>query len=311
MIRFLLSRLSQALLALFALSVAVFLAVRLTGDPTTYLLSAQATDQDRANLRRALGLDQSLFNQFGIYISNVLHGDLGTSYTDQRPVLDVILERLPATMELAFYAVLFAALIGIPLGVWTAVKRRSLLDRAVQGLAIVGMSAPTFWVGIMLITLFAGYMGLLPTGGRNGPTTLILPVTVLVISLVGGMIRLSRTSMIEVLDSEYIKFARMRGLSPQRTIWKHALKNALTPVLTFSGIMLAALLNGTVVIESVFGWPGIGSLALQGVTERNYPLLQGTVLLSGLLYIGVSLAVDIAYAVIDPRVRHAVQGAAA
>jgi peptide/nickel transport system permease protein len=275
----------------------------MSGDPTTFLLSAEAATEDRVALRQALGLDKSIPEQFAIYVADALQGDLGTSFTHRRPVVDVLAERLPATIELAIAAMLVSIVIGIPLGVWTAVRRGTWSDRLVQVTAIVGMSAPAFWIGIMLVTLFGGYLRWLPTYGRDGPQHLILPVVTLAFFLVASMIRLTRSSMLEVLGSEYVKFARMRGLSRSRMIWKHALKNALIPVITFAGIMLASLLNGTVVVESVFGWPGVGSVALQAVEERNFPLLQGAVLLSGFLYITTALIVDLTYAYVDPRIR--------
>ena len=303
MTQFAISRAAQALLALFTLVVLVFMSVRISGDPTHFLLSAEASTEDRLALRHALGLDKPVIDQFVIYISNAVQGDLGDSFSHRRPVIDILVERLPATFQLAIAAMLVSVAVGVPLGVWTAVRKGSLADRLVQVTAIVGMSAPAFWVGIMLITLFGGVLRWLPTHGRDGPEHLILPVVTLSFFLVASMIRLTRSSMLEVLNSEFVKFARMRGLSRSRTVWKHALKNALIPVITFAGIMLASLLNGTVVVESVFGWPGVGTVALQAVEERNFPLLQGAVLLSGFLYITTALIVDLMYAYVDPRIR--------
>lgn len=303
--RYALAKAGQAFLALLALSLIVFLSAHATGDPAKYLLSPEAaTRADYERLKEMLGLDRPLIVQFGSFIFNALRGDFGISIEHRRPVIDLLAERLPATLELAFSALSVALLVGIPLGVIAALRRRSLVDRIVTGLSILSMAAPQFWIGILLISLFAAHLNLLPAFGRGDLAHLILPTLTLGLYLVAGVVRLVRSSMLDVLTSDYVRFARLKGLTEARVTWKHALKNALIPVITFAGIMLGALLNGTIVVEQVFAWPGLGRLTLEAVTERNFPLLQGAVLLSGTFYIVSALVVDLAYAWVDPRIRY-------
>jgi peptide/nickel transport system permease protein len=301
---YLFKRTLEALLTLVALTLLVFLSARATGNPARYLMPPEVSSpEELARLERLLGLDKSLIEQFGLFLSNAAQGNLGTSFFHDRPVLEMLLERLPATIELAATAVLAALLIGIPLGAVAAVRRGSIIDRVVSAAAILSMSIPTFWVGIMLIVLFATQLRLLPAFGRDGPAELILPVATLTLSILAGMVRLTRSSMLEVLDSDFVKFARMKGLSTWRVTWKHALKNALLPVITFAGISLGQAFNGVVVVENVFAWPGLGRLTLDAVVQRDFPLLQGAVLFGGLFFVATAFVVDLAYALIDPRIR--------
>ena len=214
------------------------------------------------------------------------------------------MERLPATLELALGAFILSIIIGIPLGILFAVKRDSIYDGLGKLFAVIGIAAPGFWVAIMGILLFGAILGWLPTFGRGGIQHLILPSLVLAWASTAGMVRLGRSSMLEVLDSEYVKFAQVKGLAERVVIWKHALKNAVIPVLTFSGLTLAGLLNGSVAIEIVFAWPGIGRLMLQGIQTRDFPIVQATVLAAGLFYVITALIVDILYAYINPRIRY-------
>ena len=216
----------------------------------------------------------------------------------------MLVERIPATLQLAGAGMLLAIVMGIPLGILSAVKKDSLLDKLVKLFAIVGIGAPQFWVAIMLILVFGGILQWLPTFGRGGPSHFILPSFVLAWSIMAGMMRLGRSSMLEVLDSEFVKFARAKGLVETLVIWKHALRNAMIPLVTFGGISLAGLLNGTIVIEVVFAWPGVGLLMLEGVAQRNFPIVEATVLTSGFFYILTSLIVDILYVYIDPRIKY-------
>jgi peptide/nickel transport system permease protein len=302
--RLILARVVQGLFTLLILSVIVFMSVRLSGDPALLLLPPEATTPDYEQLRKNLGLDKPLVVQYGNFLKDAIRGDFGMSITTRRPARDVLLERIPATLQLAAAGMALAVAVGIPLGVLSAVKRDSLFDKTAKFFAIIGMAAPQFWVAIMLILLFGAILQWLPTYGRGGPQHVILPAFVLAWSIMAGMMRLGRSSMLEVLDSEYVKFARVKGLHERLVLWKHALRNALIPLLTFSGISLAGLLNGAIVVEVVFAWPGVGRLMLEGVVQRNFPVVVATVLTSALLYIITALIVDILYVYVDPRIRY-------
>lgn len=305
MTRHLTRRLSHAVAALAVLSLIVFLSAHATGDPARYLLSPEAaTTADYEHLKRMLGLDKPLPEQFGLFLLNAARGDLGTSIVYHRPVVDIVLERLPATLQLALTAMMVSVALGVPLGVLAAVRRNSIIDRIVTAASVTGMAAPPFWIGIMLVTLFAGHLRWLPAFGRDAEASIILPAATLSLGLIAGIVRLTRSSMVEVLASDYVRFARLKGLSDARVIWVHALKNALIPVITFAGIMLGSLLNGSIVVEQVFGWPGVGRLTLEAMTHQDFPLLQGAVLFAGSFYIISSFGVDLAYAMVDPRLRY-------
>ena len=302
--RYILSRVFQGLIALLALSLIIFMSVHLSGDPALLLLPPEATTADYDQLRENLGLDRPILVQYGTFLKNALRGDFGTSITTRRPARDILLERIPATLQLAAAGMVLAIVMGIPLGILSAVKRDTVLDKVCKLFAIAGIGAPQFWVAIMLILLFGAILQWLPTFGRGGPSHFVLPAFVLAWSIMAGMMRLGRSSMLEVLDSEFIKFARVKGLTEGLVIWKHALRNALIPLITFSGISLAGLLNGAIVVEVVFAWPGVGRLMLEGVAQRNFPIVEATVLTSGFFYIISSLVVDILYVYIDPRIRY-------
>lgn len=302
--RFILIRVVQAILTLWMLSLAIFLSVHLTGDPAQYLLGPELGNQEYEQLKKNLGLDRPLIVQYGEFTLNILQGDFGKSAIKGIEARDLLMQRLPATLQLALAAFIISIVIGVPLGILSAVKRDTWLDTLAKLFAVVGIAAPSFWVGIMVILLFGAILGWLPTFGRGGIDHLILPALVLGWASMAGMVRLSRSSMLEVLDSEYVKFARIKGLSESLVIWKHALKNAIIPVLTFGGLTLAGLLNGSVAIEIVFAWPGIGTLMLQGIRTRDFPVVQATVLAAGFFYVATALLVDILYAYVNPRIRY-------
>lgn len=302
--RFILIRVVQAILTLWMLSLAIFLSVHLTGDPAQYLLGPELGNQEYEQLKKNLGLDRPLIVQYGEFTLNILQGDFGKSAIKGIEARDLLMQRLPATLQLASAAFILSVVIGVPLGILSAVKRDTWLDTLAKLFAVVGIAAPSFWVGIMVILLFGAILGWLPTFGRGGIDHLILPALVLGWASMAGMVRLSRSSMLEVLDSEYVKFARIKGLSESLVIWKHALKNAIIPVLTFGGLTLAGLLNGSVAIEIVFAWPGIGTLMLQGIRTRDFPVVQATVLAAGFFYVATALLVDILYAYVNPRIRY-------
>ena len=302
--RYILVRLLQALITLVILSLAVFLSVQLTGDPALYLLGPESTDADYEQLKKNMGLDKPLVVQYGLFLSKVVQLDFGKSHISQLPASKELFERFPATLQLAGAAFFLSMVVGIPLGILSAVKRDSIFDNLGKFFAVAGIAAPSFWLAIMLILLFGAILGWLPTFGRGGLDHLILPAFVLSWSSMAGVLRLSRSSMLEVMDSEYVKFARIKGLSERLVIYKHAMKNACIPVLTFSGLTLAGLLNGSVAIEVIFAWPGIGRLMLQGINQRDFPIVQATVLAAGFFYIITALAVDILYAYVNPRIRY-------
>ena len=302
--RYILVRLLQAIITLLILSLAVFLSVQLTGDPAIYLLGPESTDADYEQLKKNMGLDKPLVVQYGLFLSKVVRLDFGDSHISKLPARKELFERFPATLQLAGAAFLLSMVVGIPLGILSAIKRDSIFDTLGKFFAVAGIAAPSFWLAIMLILLFGAILGWLPTFGRGGLDHLILPAFVLSWSSMAGVLRLSRSSMLEVMDSEYVKFARIKGLSERLVIYKHALKNACIPVLTFSGLTLAGLLNGSVAIEVIFAWPGIGRLMLQGINQRDFPIVQATVLAAGFFYIFTALAVDILYAYVNPRIRY-------
>ena len=301
--RFILIRAFQAVATLWILSVVVFASVHLTGDPALYLLGPETTDETYAQLKKNLGLDRPLIIQYLSFANDVIHGDFGISTYSGRSARDILFERFPATLQLAGAAFVLSLLLGIPLGILSAVKRDTVFDNAAKLFAVIGISAPPFWIAIMLVLLFGGILGWLPTFGRGGISHFILPVSVLAWAGMAGYVRLARSAMLEVLDSDYVKFARVKGLRENSVIWKHALRNALIPMLTFAGLTLAGLLNGSIAVEVVFAWPGLGRLMLQGITSRDFPIIQATVLAAGFFYIFTSLVVDILYAYVNPRIR--------
>ena len=302
--RYILLRFVQALFTLLILSVAVFLSVHISGDAAVLLVGPDATDADYEQIKENLGLNRPLIVQYADFLTDIARGDFGRSHLMRRSARDVLLERLPATLQLAGAAFLLSVVVGIPLGIVSALKRDSLLDSFGKFFAILGIATPNFWIAIMLILLFGAILGWLPTYGRGGLDHFILPAFVLGWSAMAGMVRLGRSSMLDVLDSEYVKFARVKGLSERMVVWKHALKNAVIPLLTFGGLTLAGLLNGSVAIEVVFAWPGIGRLMLEGISRRDFPIIQATVLVAGLFYIVTALLVDILYAYVNPRIRY-------
>jgi peptide/nickel transport system permease protein len=293
------------MIALFLMSVIVFLLGRLTGDPVSMLLSQYSTEEDRVRITEQLGLNKPVIEQYGIFIFNALKGDLGKSVAgDNRPALALILERFPASLKLALVALIISILIGIPLGVLSAVKRGSFLDASARLLALLGQSLPAFWLGIVLMYFFSVKLRLLPTSGYGGVRYFILPAATMGLFTVAAVTRLTRSSMLEVLDSEYIKLARIKGVSETIVIWKHALRNSLMPVITFMGTFFATMITGAVVIETVFSWPGIGRLAYESILNRDFPVMQGVILFMTTLYILANLIVDILYAWVDPRIRY-------
>ncbi|MFH1484736.1 MAG: ABC transporter permease [Chloroflexota bacterium] len=305
MTRFIATRILQSLLILFAVSVVIFLLARLSGDPVHLLLPLEATDEMYEETRRELGLDQPPIIQYWAFISNAVRGDFGVSISRQRePVMGMILERLPNSLILAGAAVGWSLAIGIPLGVFAAVHRRRLPDTIARIIALLGQSLPSFFVGIVFISIFAVNFRLFPVMGGGSIRHFVLPSLTIGWFVTAGVVRLLRSSMLDVLDAEYIKLARTKGVSETMVVWKHALRNAILPVATFAGFTLGILIAAAIVVETVFVFPGIGQLAYHAVLTRDYPLLQALVLVWTTLVVMINLAVDISYAYLDPRIRY-------
>jgi peptide/nickel transport system permease protein len=305
MIRFVLARLTQSLVTLVILSVVVFVLARTTGDPLHLILPMGATPEDYANARQYLGLDRPYLEQYLSFVGRAVTGDFGMSIRARRPVSELIRERLPNSLSLAAFAMAVSLAMAFPLGVMAAVKKGTAVDRTAQVVAVLGQSLPTFWVAIILVEFVAGRLQWLPAGGAGGFASYVLPGFTLGWFVVAGMMRLLRSGMLEVLDSEYVKLARLKGVAERRVVWLHALKNALVPVVTFAGIYLSILLTTAIVVETVFAWPGLGRLAYDGITSRDFPVIQAVVLTAAVIVAAVSLVVDCFYAVLDPRIRNA------
>ncbi len=306
MARFIFFRIIQAIATLIVLSAAVFFGTDLTGDAALAMAPGDARPEEIQQIRENLGLDRPAIIRYVDYLGGILVGDFGRSYNKRLPTSQLVLERVPNTIQLAVAALLIAVTIGIPLGILSAVKRDSFLDKLGKSFAILGMSMPQFWLAIILMWIFAVELNLLPVFGKEGldPRYFVIPAFSIAVFTMAGFMRLTRSAMLEVLDSEYVKFARIKGLAEQLVIFKHALKNAVIPVLTFGGISFAGLLNGSIVVEVIFNWPGLGLLMLEGIRTRDVPIIEATILVSGFLYIIMSTLVDIAYAYVDPRIRY-------
>lgn len=312
--RFLFQRFTFAALTLFAATVIVFTISRLVGDPRQFMIRPEGygvTPEQYEELGKKLGLDRPLVVQYLRWAGQVVRGDFGKTVATQRPVIEVIRERAPNTIQLAAAGWALATLIGVPMGMLSAVRRGSMLDYAARGFAILGQAVPGFWLAIMGVLIFAVQLDWLPSSTKGPPGAsfteqvkhFVLPAITLGWGGSAGYMRLTRSAMLDVLDSEYIKLARAKGASTWKVVWKHALRNALIPPVTFSALLLAFFLNGQVIIETVFGWPGLGRLATESVFQNDFTTLTGAVLVFAALFSVMSFLADIAYALIDPRVR--------
>lgn len=302
--RYIFLRLLQAIVSMFLLSILVFVLVRASGDPLAMFLPPEATLEDEARLRVAFGYDQPLHVQYFLWVANAAKGNLGNSQRTDTPALELFLDRLPNSLRLAGLGVALALLIGLPLGLVAALTRGTLLDNLARVIAVFGQSVPSFWVGLVLIELFAVEWRLLPIGGTGGLKHYILPAFTLSLLLLGGITRLLRSSLLEILNSDYIRMARSVGIPEKRVVGKHALRNALIPVVTFAGVYLALFVGGAVVVETVFTWPGVGRLVYEAVRFRDFPVIQATVLLVSAFVILINLLVDLLYVWLDPRIRY-------
>ena len=301
--QFIIRRTVYAIITLLILSLTIFLVVRLTGDPVTLLAEPGARAEDLARVRVEWGLDRPLPVQYLSFLENILTGKLGNSFNYEMPVSTLYFQRLPNSLELALAASLISFVIGIPAGLISAVRVNSAWDNFGKVVALLGLSVPGFWLGLVLILVFSVWLGWLPTSGQGDWRNLIMPALALGWYFAASLLRLTRSSMLEVLRSEYIKLARLKGLPGYVVLAMHAFKNALIPVLTLAGINLVIMVNVATVVEVVFAWPGIGRLLYEGITFRDFPVVQGVVLMGGAMIVIVNLVVDILYAVIDPRIR--------
>jgi ABC-type dipeptide/oligopeptide/nickel transport system permease component len=301
--QFFITRLGYSLLSLIVLSLTIFFFVRVTGDPAALLVEPGASEADIAAIHHQFGLDRPLVVQYFLFMANLARGDLGQSFYYQMPVLELYMSRLPNSLLLAAVAMSFSLLVGIPTGMLAAVRVGTFWDSAGKLFALLGLSLPSFFVGLLMILFFSVYLGWLPSSGSGTALHLIMPAFALGWYFAAAHMRLMRSAMLEVLGSEYIKLARLKGLPQALVIGKHALKNALTPVLTLAGINLVLMINVAVIVETVFAWPGVGRLLYEGVSFRDFPVVQGVVILGGAMIVVVNLLVDVLYAVIDPRIR--------
>jgi peptide/nickel transport system permease protein len=323
----------QIIPVLLGVSIVVFFMVRaIPGDPAQIMLGQQASQEQVQQVRENMGLDKPVFVQYGLFLKDALRGDLGDSTVTGRPVTTELMVRLPATLELTAFAMLIAIFVGVPVGVISAVRQYSLLDKTTSVLALTGISMPIFWLAMILVVIFGVNLQLLPFPGRLGPTTAITSITGLVLvdslltlnfagfwdgllhlimpALALGTIpmavimRMTRSSMLEVLNEDYVRTARAKGVVPWRVVFKHALRNAMLPTITVIGLQAGLLMGGAIITETIFSWPGIGLYAYQSVGERDYPSIQGVVLYGALLFVLINLLVDVLYAILDPRVRY-------
>ena len=305
MISYIERRILQSIMVLLGISLIVFVALHLTGDPATAMLrGATPTRADIVSMRQHMGLDRPLPVQYVQYLANMLHGDFGNSYYYQTSALQLVLNHLPATILLTASSMLVSMLIAFPLGILAATHRNSFIDFAGRIFALLGISFPNFWLGIMLILVFAVHLNWLPPSGSGGIQYLILPALTLGLILAGITTRLVRSSILEVLGEDYIRTARAKGLTRRRILTKHIVRNALLPVVTYLGLQFGTLLGGAVIVEQVFAWPGVGQLALGAVNQGDFPLVQASVLVLAALLIMVNLLVDLSYAFIDPRIQY-------
>ena len=303
--RYLLKRIFQAIITIFLMSIIIFLLGRLSGDPVPLLLGDLATKEEVELITKDLGLDKPVPVQYAIFLQKALQGDLGQSIRGaRRSVVLQIIERIPASFQLAVASMLLSIIIGLPIGVFSAVRRGSFLDTAGRMLAMLGQSMPAFWVGIVLMYIISVQFRLLPTSGYGSFRQIILPAVALSGISLAGIVRLTRSSMLDVLGGEYVKLARIKGLSEKVVIWKHAFSNSLIPLLTFLGTLLTGLMTGVVVIETIFAWPGLGRLAWEAVSTRDFPMIQGVVLFMTFMFVTANLVVDLLYAYVDPRIRY-------
>ncbi len=319
MLTFVLKRLLQAVIVMLVVTLIAFLLFQFIGDPVTQMLGQEATEADRIALRQSLGLDEPLWKQYGTFVVNALHGEFGTSLRQGAPVAQLLAEKMPATLELAFFSAFLATLIGIPLGVFVALHKDSMIAKWLMGLSLLGISLPTFFIGILLILVFSVWLGWLPSYGRgeivafgkwttglltaDGLKHIILPAATLAIFQIALVMRLVRSEMLETLRSDFIRFAHARGIPKSKIFYKHALKNTLLPVITITGLQLGGIIAFSIVTETVFQWPGMGLLFIQAVQFADIPVMAAYLCLISLIFVVINLIVDLLYFLVDPRLK--------
>ena len=302
---FLLKRLLQAIFVVLVVTLLVSYAVRLSGDPAIMLSqgAGSVTEQDLQNIRKGLGLDRPFLVQYADFVRGVVVGDFGHSFLGGTPVARLLGDALPATLALAFVSLLLSVLVSVPLGIKAAVNKGKGVDQFIRIISLVGLSFPNFWLAIMLVLLLSITFQILPPSGWDGPISLIMPALTMGVILSATNVRLVRTTMLETLSAQYIMVARSKGLKERVVLYKHALRNCAIPLITYIGLQFGNLIGGLVVVEKVFNWPGLGTLAFDAIAARDYPVLQGTVTVLSVIIVAVNLLVDIAYGLVDPRIR--------
>ena len=301
--RYVLHRCLQAIVVLLGVTFVVFLIIHLRGDPSVLLLPANATVEQEMIFKAKWGLDQPFIIRYWNFIKNAIHGDFGQSLYYHAPAISLVFDRMPATIELAVISTILSVIVGVPLGVFAAIKKNSIFDFFARIIALLGQAIPTFWFGIMMIILFSLKLHWLPTSGRGEFGNLIMPVIAAGLFAMASITRISRNSMLEVLNEDYIRTAKAKGLTSTRIFFLHGLKNAILPVITMIGMEFGSLLGGAVVIETIFAWPGVGQLAVNGIYNRDFPVVLAAVTLTAFIFIVVNLVIDILYCLIDPRIK--------
>ena len=304
MSQYVVRRLLQALLVLLGASFFTFVVSQATGDPVTLMAPENASQEQLDALRTELGLDKPVLVQYALFLGNAVQGDLGTSIRQRQSVSKLILERLPATLELAFVALIISLVVSFPIGIFVALRRNTIWDLLGTSLSLIGQAMPNFWLGLMLILVFGVTLRILPISGRGTVGHIILPALTLALYAIGRITRMVRSGMLEVMGSDYVRTARAKGLPERAVIWRHTLRNASIPVVTLIGLEFAALLSGTFIVETVFAWPGLGRLAINAVYQRDFPVVQGAVLISAIVFVLVNLGVDLLYGKLDPRISY-------
>jgi peptide/nickel transport system permease protein len=304
MARFIIIRLMQSIIAFFGILIITFFLLRASGDPLMLLASPNFTKEQIETIRTSMGLDKPWGEQLGIYLKNLSHGDLGESLLSKKKVLTMIKEALPNTLKLMVPSFALGMILAFILGVLAATYRDSWWDNIVKFLAVLGQALPGFWVAIMAVLIFSVTLGWLPVAGMSKPSNYVLPIATIVFFMLPGMMRLVRSTMLDVLDSEYIKLARIKGLPERAVIWKHALRNALISPLTIIGMLIPGLVTGAVITEQIFNWPGMGRLLVDATFARNFPVVQAITIITAIMVLGCNLLVDISYAWVDPQIRY-------
>ena len=302
--QYLLKRIAQSLIVIIGIGAIVFVITHLTGDPTDLLLPQEATEEDRLLLHRQLGLDRPIPVQFADFMFRMIQGDFGRSFRHQSPALTLLLNALPATIRLTLFAMALSIVAAVPIGIFSATRPGTLCDRIGMVVALIGQSMPVYWAGLMMILLFAVKLHWLPSTSGSGFRSMIMPAVTLGMFAMAAIARFTRSAMLDVLDTDYIRTARIKGLAEWVVVLKHALKNAAIPVITMTSLQFGRMLAGTVIVETIFSWPGLGRLAVQAIYNRDYPVVQAAVFITSLIFVLINLLVDIIYTYIDPRITY-------